>query len=563
MAISQIMQWMVLVSCILVWFSPEFCEATDVYHSSPELLEEWFGSSVDTSTIPNFRRTVLAQAMQVAQSYYVERTSSRNTAANEYPYYAWIPPYVNKLVPGEKSITWKGSCFKTVTAMATLVNDTITVNLTMGEKKIIPCNDFYLFGTVEAFALEDYSEAGDYSFQWDLSKTNEAQRWDVLTKGIRVFRFNSEKLQTIGDLISTIELFVSELTKKVPEFVEEKNVDFLQKYTQMPMPKRSIGKIVINESEIHSGDGLFMTRLDGLDPMLTWATGGTGHSTMLLWMGNELYVVESTVKDSYWPTDGVQKTPYLQWLQQAEEASMNLVYVPLKKELREKFDEAAAAEYFESIEGFDYGYYNFLFGWIDTLKDNYPCVAPDYTTCLEWEHIPVLFGVIEGFAYNVTRQMLGQALNHRVGTQGLSIAEVLKAAHDKGIPANTLPEMVELDSWLYETHRYGEPAVGPSAVCSVFVCQMWKAAGLFKDTIHNDVNCTELVPWDDVSLNIFEKDVSKLPSACQNITKNGQPCQILGNYELPILGYSSRPAHEHMYEHCSSLPPKYAKTDDC
>jgi hypothetical protein len=116
----------------------------------------------------------------------------------------------------------------------------------------------------------------------------------------------------------------------------------------MSIPQRA-GKIVFNESDIHSGDGLFMTRLDGLDPMLTWATGGSGHSTMFLWMGKgkkrELYVVESTVKDSYWPTNGVQKTPYLTWLQQADQADMNVVFTPLNKEMREKFDEDAAIKF--------------------------------------------------------------------------------------------------------------------------------------------------------------------------------------------------------------------------
>jgi hypothetical protein len=35
--------------------------------------------------------------------------------------------------------------------------------------------------------------------------------------------------------------------------------------------------------------------------MLAWAMGSTnGHVTSALWMDGQLYVVESTVKDSYW-----------------------------------------------------------------------------------------------------------------------------------------------------------------------------------------------------------------------------------------------------------------------
>lgn len=556
---------MVILSFIL-WASVGFSKATEVYHSSPELLEKWLGPNIDTSgnSFPEFRRTILARIKRAAEIYLdSEGGLPTNFDDNDYPYFAWIPPFVGALVPGGDPLTWESRCFKKNMATATLVNDTITVMLTLDKKKSLECDDFYLFGTVEGFALEDYNKKGDYSFKWNISKTTSAQRWDVLQKGIRVFRFVHDKKQTIGELISTVELFVSELTKGVPDYIEKKNVDFLEKYTQMPMPKRTIGKITIDENDIHSGDGLFMTRMDGLDPMLTWATGGTGHSTVFLRMSGKLYVVESTVKDSYWPTNGVQKTPYLQWLKQADEADMNLVYVPLTDEYRKKFDETAAAEYFESVEGFDYGYNNFLFGWIDTLSENYPCVPPDYTQCLQWEHVPVLFGVIEGLAYNVTRLLVGQALNHRVGTKGASLAEILKTAHDKDIPENTLPSIVELDSWLYETNRYDKPAVGPAQVCSAFVCNIWKAAGLFKDDINDKVNCTELVPWDDTALNIFEKDISKLPAPCQNITKAGQPCQILGNTHLPILGYDTRHTHVDMYERCSSLPPKYEKTDDC
>jgi hypothetical protein len=59
--------------------------------------------------------------------------------------------------------------------------------------------------------------------------------------------------------------------------------------------------------------------------MLAYAMGSTtGHVTAALWMGGELFVVESTAKDSYWPVNGIQKTPWDLWLQQAHEADMQV-----------------------------------------------------------------------------------------------------------------------------------------------------------------------------------------------------------------------------------------------
>jgi len=80
----------------------------------------------------------------------------------------------------------------------------------------------------------------------------------------------------------------------------------------------------------------------------------------------ELYIAESTAKDSYWPTNGIQRTPYVrcvfvfdlhpvlilthrrfkQWIQQAKDASFNVVHAPLSDENRAKFNATAALEFF-------------------------------------------------------------------------------------------------------------------------------------------------------------------------------------------------------------------------
>lgn len=49
-----------------------------------------------------------------------------------------------------------------------------------------------------------------------------------------------------------------------------------------------------------------------------------------------------------------------------------MILLPLKKEAQQKFDEKKAQEWFFETEGLPYGYHNFLFGWMDTPRDNLP-----------------------------------------------------------------------------------------------------------------------------------------------------------------------------------------------
>ena len=51
---------------------------------------------------------------------------------------------------------------------------------------------------------------------------------------------------------------------------------------------------------------------------------------------------------------------------------MSVAVLPLSEESRAKFNVKKAVEFFKGAEGLPYGYHNFLFGWIDTPKDNLP-----------------------------------------------------------------------------------------------------------------------------------------------------------------------------------------------
>lgn len=44
----------------------------------------------------------------------------------------------------------------------------------------------------------------------------------------------------------------------------------------------------------------------------------------------------------------------------------------MSAEAQLKFDEKKANDWFFETEGLPYGYHNFLFGWMDTQRDNLP-----------------------------------------------------------------------------------------------------------------------------------------------------------------------------------------------
>ncbi len=92
------------------------------------------------------------------------------------------------------------------------------------------------------------------------------------------------------------------------------------------------------------------------------------HFFVALWIDGELYVCESTTDSAYWPTDYIQKTPWLTWLNQTAAADMQVVWVPLNEAARASYNETAAVEFFRSVDGLDYGYMTLIWGWLDTAK---------------------------------------------------------------------------------------------------------------------------------------------------------------------------------------------------
>lgn len=490
---------------------------------------------------------MLSSIKNNAESYLADHSAS----ASEYPYFNFMPMYRAGVVPDSKNaVTFSAKCFSQHSAIAKTESDgSINVAITTsGEAASDSCYDSFWFMTVTGLQSVQIEAVGETSVIWTLPvDVSDSERWDLAQKGIRIMEFMTDRATSMANLLETVLLFVPEFTKQVDPKSAQRNVDFMSKYPKFVMEERDpLSNLPPPAQKVHSGDFFGVIRLDGLDPMLAWGMGSTtGHTTVAMWIDGELYICESTVTDSYWPTNGIQKTPYKTWLKQAEEAGYNVVHVPLNLESRKSFNETAAIDFFHTVEGLDYGYITMLWGWIDTLYDNYPCVPDDYSSvCLQWELVETLFAIIDRAVPQISDLMWNPAWNKRIGTTGLDTADIYYAASQQGIESRAIPTIVEQDDWEYETTRYGEPAVGKSMVCCVFVCNIWKAAGVFGDM---ELNCAEMTNVDDYSLTIFEDTYE----------------QIIGRYTLTLNKFQTKTPYAHMAETCASLAPDYTQDPHC
>ncbi|KAJ6950478.1 hypothetical protein NC651_004212 [Populus alba x Populus x berolinensis] len=151
--------------------------------------------------------------------------------------------------------------------------------------------------------------------------------------------------------------------------------------------------------------------------------------------------------------------------------------------------------------------------------------------------------------------MWNEALNKRLGTQGLDLPDILVEVEKRGSSFGKLLTIPEQDDWLYTD--------GKSTSCIAFVLEMYKEAGLF-DPITSSVQVTEFTIKDAYTLRFFENNSSRLPKWCNDGDDVKLPfCQIKGQYRMELPEYNTMDPYPHMNERCPSLPPKYFRTQNC
>merc|ERR1712080_441145 len=217
--------------------------------------------------------------------------------------------------------------------------------------------------------------------------------------------------------------------------------------------------------------------------------------------------------------------------------------------------------------GVDDGYEVVLMGLLDTYSDNLPCAGANRTMCLEPQHFEMLFSYVERIS-PVASRVFKPAIMQRAGVAfDEPIVEAYYAAHLKGIEPDVLHLIPEEDGWLYETTRFDEPAVSPVAICNVFVCNVWKAGGVFAD-IGDDIKCGETSVNDNYRLNIYKEDARI--RVCEEADPENPLCQVGGSYSLRLDSqpgvlprYNYVELQPGILENCPSMAPDYIAPTDC
>jgi len=419
---------------------------------------------------------------------------------------------------------------------------TFDVLFTLDFKKGFLCSERFLIGNTEIAHLEDYRSEGTYKISFNLPSEDAKKDFD--RNGVSIWQFCNGAKDELKSLLQTLHFFLpgGETVWDIDEKMEAANLDFLKVAMGIEMDVRPIQDIDIDESLVQSGDAFLLVRMDGTGPLIMYGTGGhLSHTTMALHFDDGLYIVESQGAE-FWPTPGINRTPFNKWLEQVRKASYNVVWLPLKKEIAASFNESAARNFFAQTKGLPYGYHNFIFGWIDTPYRNMPPLMAQ-------NMLPTVGMILENIAPGAAYVTFGAGLNKRMGTTGKSLSEIAALAADQDMSILDVMAMPDQEDWVYYD--------GSSYVCSAYVTAQYKRAGLFGDL---EINATEFHPRDVYSLDFFDKDFVR-PQACIDADPDLPYCQIAGKYriEIPEKDYSTVSIYGNMNEHCETVWPDYIR----
>ncbi|EER12024.1 conserved hypothetical protein [Perkinsus marinus ATCC 50983] len=401
--------------------------------------------------------------------------------------YNFLPRHVATLDNDGQWHSFSGRCFRSIKVRSTEQHDgTIVIEADYQDAVSWTCAEYVLYGNVEDFSVRYEEMHGTKIYTWTANKGK-----------IYFFDLRTSLENAIDTIIETVAFLRG----------HDHALGFVEHFMNITFDKRSNpGEVEISEEDIHPGDAIMVTCIDGQSTSIMWSGGSLASHTAMFLREPEtqkLYVVES------WYT-GVRKLTFEEYLKNDTAPYKNAVHVPLKEELRDSFDnDAAWKKFITEFEGNDYGFNNFLFTVVDTLKDNYPChPMDDYQTCLSWELIQVLLGLVERVRPDIANLLFLEALNHRMNTTALNVSDLLKMADAKLKGGSAvLPTIPEKDNWTYHIHRNGQAVMGPSRVCSALLCELLRAGGALGD---HELSCSEFTPFDIYSMDIFTTPTHQL-----------------------------------------------------
>ncbi|XP_027360124.1 uncharacterized protein LOC113868598 [Abrus precatorius] len=467
-----------------------------------------------------------------------------------------LPSFVGSVTPTNGTIQWKGACFYDNEAKLEFTASGTDgaglggaiLYLKTAAAHSWTCMDLYVFATPYRITWDYYFAAREHTLNFD-SWEEPAELEYVKQHGVSVFLMPSGMLGTLLSLIDVLPLFSN------TAWGQKANLDFLNKHMGATFEKRSQPwQATIDPADVHSGDFLAVSKIrgrwGGFETLEKWVTGAfAGHTAVCLKdeMGN-LWVGESGHENEK-GEEIIVVIPWHEWwtLALKDNSNPQIALLPLHPALRAKFNSTAAWEYARSMSGKPYGYHNMIFSWIDTVADNYP---PPLDAHLVISVMSMWTRMQPAYAAN----MWNEALNKRLGTEGLDLHDILVETEKRGIAFDQLLTIPEQDEWVYSD--------GKSTTCVAFILSMYKAAGIL-GPISSSIQVTEFTIRDAYMLRIFEDNQTRLPRWCNNENDRLPFCQILGEYRMELPGYNTLDPYANMNEQCPSLPPTYVRPMKC
>lgn len=397
--------------------------------------------------------------------------------------------------------------------------------------------DYYFLGREHTLEIKEWESKAEYEY--------------VKHNGVSIFLMPSGTIGTLKALWDVFPLFTN------TGWGENSNLAFLKKHmgaTFEERPKPWVSEL--NVDDIHSGDFLVLSKIrgrwGGFETLEKWVTGAyAGHTAVCLRdTEGKLWVGESGHENEQ-GEDVIAILPWEEWWDfevNTDDSNPQIALLPLRPDLRAKFNETAAWNYAKQMNGKPYGYHNLIFSWIDTISNNYP--PP-----LDAHVVASVMTVWNKLQPDYAANMWTEALNKRLGTKGLDLPEIIVESEKRGMTFDKLLAVPEKDDWVYTD--------GQSASCVAYVLMMYKEAGLF-DPISSSIEVTEFTIKDAYILNFFEDNTTRLPEWCNKDDSVKLPfCQIKGRYRMELPGYNTMEPYAHMNERCASLAPDYLRTKDC
>ena len=202
-------------------------------------------------------------------------------------FWEFIPSYMGSVRPGEvlnldaRTVGPYPPCRATTVSAETTDTGHARLVFTADDAAPANCSDFWGITTVGHIHLETVAGPGRRIVLWDvLAKLSPLEQADIAAEGFRVFHFSVNEEEAMASVFETVQLFLEpELVPTVTRASAQRNIRFLRDYMPGGLgahfgEERLIKDIVPDASEIKDGDLFCILRLDGLDPLINWGTGG-------------------------------------------------------------------------------------------------------------------------------------------------------------------------------------------------------------------------------------------------------------------------------------------------